>query len=67
MIALFLIGLVIAAKTIAYNYTSIPVVIGVAIVSSILFLVAVVGLIGACKHHQVILFFVSSAAVFVFD
>ena len=67
MIALFLIGLVIAAKTLAYNYTSIPVVIGVAIVSSILFLVAVVGLIGACKHHQVILFFVSSTAVFVFN
>ena len=59
MVALFLIGLVIAARTLAYNYTNIPVVIGVAVVASFLFLVAVLGLFGACKHHQVILFFVS--------
>ena len=59
MIALFLIGLVVAARTLAYNYTNIPLLIGVAVVASFLFLVAVVGLVGACKHHQVILFFVS--------
>ena len=59
MVSLFLIGLVIAARTLAYNYTSVPILIGVAIVASFLFLVAIVGLVGACKHHQVILFFVS--------
>ena len=65
MVALFLIGLAIAAKTLAYNYTSVPTVIGVAVVASILFLVAVVGLFGACKHHQVILFFVSSQYLYL--
>ena len=59
MISLFLIGLVIAARTLAYNYTNIPLLIGMAVVASFLFVVAVVGLVGACKHHQVILFFVS--------
>ena len=59
MVALFLIGLVIAARTLAYDYTNIPILIGVAVVASFLFLVAVVGLFGAFKHHQVVLFFVS--------
>ena len=63
MVALFLIGLVIAARTLAYNYTNIPILIGVAVVASFLFLVAVLGLFGACRHHQVILFFVSPSGI----
>lgn len=40
--------------------SSIRVMAGVIGVGSFLFLVALVGLCGALKHHQVLLFFVSS-------
>lgn len=57
---MFLIGLVVAARTFAYQISSLYVVIGVAVVASILFIIAIIGIVSAIKHHQVILFFVSS-------
>lgn len=58
-VSLFLIGLVIAARTYTYHVTGITVVVGIAVAAALLFTVAVIGLIGTLKHNQVALFFVS--------
>ena len=51
--------LTIIAKAVMYlNGT--PVLGGVAAAAAILFLIAIIGLIAIVKHHQIILFFVSS-------
>lgn len=50
----------IAARTLAYNYTNIPILIGIGIVAAFLFVVAVLGLIGTLRHNMIIMFFVSS-------
>ncbi|CAI8054713.1 Tetraspanin-31 [Geodia barretti] len=55
-LALFLIGVVVASKAISY-FTDPSILAGLAVCASILFLVAVLGLAGTVKHHQVVLFF----------
>ena len=57
-ISLFLIGVVIASRTLSY-FTSPTILAGLAVCASVLFLVAILGLAGTIKHHQVVLFFVS--------
>lgn len=57
-ISLFLIGVVIASRTLSY-FTSPSILAGLAVCASVLFLVAILGLAGTIKHHQVVLFFVS--------
>ena len=57
---MFLVGLAIAARTVAYNFTNIQILIGIGIVAGFLFLVAVLGIIGTLRHNQIIMFFVSS-------
>jgi len=52
------VGVVIAAQTLAYDF-SVSVPIGIAIVAAFLFCVAVMGLVGVLRHHQVVMFFVS--------
>ena len=59
-VSIFLIALVVIARTFAYQIPSLYVVIGVAVVASILFILAIIGIVAAVRHHQVILFFVSS-------
>jgi tetraspanin-13/31 len=56
--SLFLIGVVVASRALSY-FTSPSILAGLAVCASILFLVAVLGLAGTIKHHQVVLFFVS--------
>lgn len=57
-LGLILIGLVIATKTL--TYISEPhILIGTAVCGSVLILLAIFGMIGAVRHNQVILFFVS--------
>ena len=51
------------ARTFAYQIPSLYVVIGVAVVASILFILAIIGIVAAVRHHQVILFFVSSCTL----
>ena len=58
VVGVFLIGLVVAARTLAY-FTYVPILVGIAICGTLLVAVAILGLIGTIKHHQVILFFVS--------
>lgn len=58
-LSLFLLGLVVAAWTLAYNFANVKILIGVAVVAAFLFLVAVLGLIGTLRHNQIIMFFVS--------
>ena len=58
VVGVFLIGLVVAARTLAY-FTNVPILVGIAICGTLLVAVAILGLIGTIKHHQVILFFVS--------
>ena len=57
-VAFFLVGVVIAARTLAYNF-SVSIPIGIAVVAAFLFCVAVMGLVGLFRHNQVIMFFVS--------
>jgi tetraspanin-13/31 len=54
--SLFLIGVVVASRALSY-FTSPSILAGLAVCASILFLVAVLGLAGTIKHHQVVLFF----------
>ncbi|XP_065839440.1 tetraspanin-31-like [Oscarella lobularis] len=56
IVALILIGAPAAAIASA-KFTSVPIVAGVIASGVFLFLVAVLGLVGAAKHHQVALFF----------
>ena len=58
MLGLILIGLAIASKTLAF-FSEPHILIGTAICGSILILIAIVGIIGSARHHQVVLFFVS--------
>lgn len=51
-------GLAIASKTLAL-FSEPHVLIGTAVSGAVLILIAILGLVGAIKHHQVILFFVS--------
>lgn len=63
-ISLFLIGVVIASRTLSY-FTSPSILAGLAVCASVLFLVAILGLAGTIKHHQVVLFFVSLRSTFI--
>lgn len=63
-ISLFLIGIVVAARALAY-FTNLPILAGLAVCACVLFLVAILGLMGTIKHHQVILFFVSKPETFL--
>lgn len=56
VLSLFLIGVVIAAKTLAY-FGSVPILVGIAVCGAFLWLTAILGLVGTIKHHQVTLFF----------
>ena len=58
VVALMLIGLAGYAKVMAI-ITTIPVMSGIIACGVFLALIAVVGLAGAVRHHQVLLFFVS--------
>ncbi len=58
-ISVFLIGLVVVARSFAYQISSVYVVIGVAVVASILFVLAIIGIVASIKQHQIMLFFVS--------
>lgn len=58
-LGIILIGLAIASKTLAY-FTEPHILIGTAICGTILVLIAIFGMVGAARHNQVILFFVSS-------
>ncbi len=58
MTGLILIGLAIASKSLAV-FSEPHILIGTAVCGAILVLVAILGLVGAARHHQVILFFVS--------
>ncbi len=64
-IALFLVGLVVAASTLAYNYTNVQILIGVGVVAGFLFMVAVLGLVGTLHHNQIVMFFVSFTASYL--
>ena len=57
-VGLILVGVVIATKALAF-FSEPHILIGTAVCGSILVLIAVFGLVGAVKHHQIILFFVS--------
>ena len=58
LVACILIGVAAYAKAIAF-ITSLSLMSGIIACGVFLFLVALVGLLGAIKHHQVMLFFVS--------
>lgn len=58
LVAFLLIGIGAAAKASAF-VTSVAVTGGIIACGVFLLLIAVIGLIGAVKHHQVLLFFVS--------
>lgn len=58
LVSLLLIGIAAWGKTFGL-VTSFSVVAGVIGVGIFLFLIALIGLLGAIKHHQVLLFFVS--------
>jgi len=61
VVGVFLIGLVVAARTLAY-FTNVPILVGIAVCGTLMVAVAVLGLVGTIKHHQVMLFFVSCPA-----
>ncbi len=56
--ALFLIGVVIVAAHISY-FVSPSILVGIAVCACVLLLVAIMGLYGTIRHHQVTMFFVS--------
>jgi len=56
VVGVFLIGLVVAARTLAY-FTNVPILVGIAVCGTLMVAVAVLGLVGTIKHHQVMLFF----------
>lgn len=55
-VGLFLIGLSVAGRTLSYFF-EVHILIGTALCGTVLVLIAVLGLVGTAKHHQVILFF----------
>lgn len=58
LVSFILIGVAAYARVVAV-VTSLALVGGVIACGVFLFFTALIGLIGACKHHQVLLFFVS--------
>ena len=58
MLGLILIGLTVAAKAMAY-FSEPHILIGIALCGGILIFIALFGLVGAARHNQVFLFFVS--------
>lgn len=62
VVAFILIGVAVYGKASALG-TNIPVISGILACGVFLFLVSILGLIGAVKHHQVILFFVSFISI----
>ena len=58
ILALLLIAVVVIAKSTTY-YTEPHILIGVLVSGIVLFLIAVLGLVGTIHHHQAVLFIVS--------
>jgi len=58
VVAFILIGVAVYGRASAL-VTNLPIIGGILACGVILFLISILGLIGAVKHHQVLLFFVS--------
>lgn len=58
MIGLILIGLAIASKSLAL-FSEPHILVGTGVSGAVLIIIAIFGIIGGVRHHQVILFFVS--------
>lgn len=61
VVAFILIGVAVYGKASAL-VTNLPIIGGILACGVILILISILGLIGAVKHHQVLLFFVSFSA-----